>query len=138
MEEILKNYKSVLTYFYKNLFKLISFSALLIILTACGGGGVSVEEGGGGSGNASGNSATLTWEAPTTNVDGTPINDLAGFKIYYGTSSGNYTQAVDAGNATTYTFNNLSPGMYYFTVTAYDTSGYESGFSNEVSKALQN
>jgi hypothetical protein len=82
-------------------------------------------------------SATLAWSAPTTNTDGTPLTDLAGYKVYYGTSSGNYTSSLDIGNVATYTVNNLSPGTYFFSVTAYDTSRIESSFSNEVSKTIQ-
>jgi hypothetical protein len=82
-------------------------------------------------------SATLSWNPPTTNTDGTHLTDLAGFKIYYGTSSGNYTQVVNAGYVTTYTVNNLNSGTYYFVATAYDTSGNESGYSNQVSKTIQ-
>lgn len=81
-------------------------------------------------------SATLSWDVPTTNTDGTPLTNLAGYKIYYGTSSGNYTKIIDVGNVTTYVINNLAPGTYYFTTSAYDTSGIESGYSNEVSKTL--
>jgi hypothetical protein len=98
----------------------------------CGGGG----SGSSTSSNSPGNSATLTWDAPTTNADGTPLTDLAGYKVYYGTTSGNYTEVIDAGNVTTYKVENLSPGTYYFTVTAYDNSGNESGYSNEVSKTI--
>jgi hypothetical protein len=82
-------------------------------------------------------SATLAWNAPVTNTDGTPLTDLAGHKIYYGTSSGNYTSVIDVGNVTTYTVTNLSPGAYYFAVTSYDTSGIESTYSNEASKIIQ-
>jgi hypothetical protein len=81
-------------------------------------------------------SATLSWNPPTRNTDGTPLTDLAGFKIYYGISSGNYTQVVNAGYVTTYTVNNLNSGTYYFVATAYDTSGNESGYSNQVSKTI--
>jgi hypothetical protein len=75
----------------------------------------------------------LSWNAPTTNTDGTPLTDLAGYKVHMGTSSGNYTTVVDIGNVTTYTVSNLAPGTYYFVVTAYDSSNIESGFSNEAS-----
>jgi len=34
-------------------------------------------------------SALLSWNAPSTNEDGTPLTDLAGYKIYYGTATGN-------------------------------------------------
>ena len=82
--------------------------------------------------------ATLTWNAPTTNSDGTPLTDLAGYKVYYGTASGNYAQTVDVGNVTTSVVSNLTDGAtYYFAVTSYDASGGESGYSNEVSKATQ-
>ena len=77
---------------------------------------------------------TLNWTAPTTNTDGSTLTDLAGYKIYYGNSSGNYTSAVNVGNVNNYTFSSLSDGAYYFAATAYDTSGVESSLSNEVTK----
>jgi hypothetical protein len=80
---------------------------------------------------------TLTWIPPTTKADGAPLTDLAGYKIYYGVSSGSYTQNIDVGNITTYTVTNLSTGTaYYFATTAYDASSNESSFSNEVSKTI--
>ncbi len=82
--------------------------------------------------------ATLSWDAPTTNADGTAPTDLAGYKVYYGTSSGNYTSTINAGNVTTYQITNLTNGLiYYFAVTTYNTSENESGYSNEVSKTIQ-
>jgi hypothetical protein len=79
----------------------------------------------------------LAWDAPTTNTDGSPLTDLAGYKIYYGTSSGNYTTIIDVGNVTTYFINNLVLGTYYFTVTTYNTSGVESAYANEIIKTAQ-
>lgn len=76
---------------------------------------------------------TLAWDAPTTNADGTPLTDLAGYKIYYGTSLHTYSTAIDVGNVTEHIISNLENGVEcYFAVTAYDTSGNESNFSNEV------
>ena len=73
---------------------------------------------------------TLAWDPPTTNEDGTPLTDLAGFIIYYGTTSGDYSQSIDVGNVTTYQVSNLTEGLtYYFAATAYDTSGNESEYS---------
>ncbi|MGB9700610.1 MAG: InlB B-repeat-containing protein [Thermodesulfobacteriota bacterium] len=61
-------------------------------------------------------------------------SDLAGYKVYYGTSSRNYGTPIDVGNVTTYTIGNLAAGQtYYIAVTAYDTSNNESDYSNEVS-----
>ncbi len=80
---------------------------------------------------------SLTWDAPIMNVDGSPLTDLKGYKVYYGTESNNYSENIDVGNVTNYTVSNLSDGTtYYFAVTAYDTSGNESDYSNEVSKTI--
>ncbi|HDH53508.1 MAG TPA: hypothetical protein ENH24_03375 [Nitrospirae bacterium] len=117
---------------------------LLLIIFGCGGGGGSGSSGSGvtasgensgssdGSGSTAVSSATLSWDAPTTNSDSTPLTDLAGYKVYYGTSSGNYTQSVDIGNTTGAVVDSLSSGTWCFAVTAYDTSGNESDYSNEV------
>ena len=115
----------------------ISFS-----LFSCGGCG----GGGGGSstdtnGNSSSHSATLTWDAPTTNVDGTPLTDLDGYRIYWSKESGkfNSNNSVTVGkDVTTYTLENLhfSPGTYYFTVTAYDIEGNESDYAKQVTKII--
>ena len=51
--------------------------------------------------------------------------------------SGQYKSMVPVGMTTTYTVTNLSAGQtYYFAATAYDTTGIESAFSNEVSVTL--
>jgi hypothetical protein len=72
--------------------------------------------------------ARLTWNANTE-------SDLAGYKVYWGTQSGNYTNNQDAGNVATYYVNDISnTGTTYFAVTAYDTSNNESDRSAEVKK----
>lgn len=86
---------------------------------------------------ASAGSATLSWYPPLANEDGTPLIELAGYKIYYGTASQNYSDSIDVGNVTTFTIPNLSEGVtYYFAVTAYNTSQKESKYSNEASKII--
>jgi len=61
-------------------------------------------------------------------------SDVVGYNVYYGTQSGQYTTEVNAGNTTTYTVSNLQAGsIYYFAATAYDSYGYESAYSNELS-----
>jgi hypothetical protein len=82
--------------------------------------------------------ATLSWNAPTTNEDGTPLTDLAGYKVYYGTATGNYTKNIDVGNVNTFSITGLQTGTYYFVATAYNTAKLESSYSNEVSKAITN
>lgn len=72
---------------------------------------------------------TLAWDPNTE-------SDLAGYKLYYGTASGVYGTVISVGNQTTYTVTGLPAGTYYFAVTAYNTEGLESGFSNEVSATV--
>lgn len=83
-------------------------------------------------------SATLSWTAPTQNTDGTALTDLAAYKFYYGTSSGDYSDMVRVDNPgiTTYVIDNLAPATYYFVATATNDAGIESRFSNEVTKAV--
>ena len=68
--------------------------------------------------------ATIAWNADSGTV--------AGYDVYYGLSTGNYTTTVNAGNNTTTTLQNLSSPTYYIAVTAYDSSGNQSGFSPEL------
>lgn len=76
-------------------------------------------------------SVTLSWQAPTMNTDGTALTDLAGYKIYYGVTEGNYTQEVQIDNPglTTYVVENLSPDTWYFVATSFNTDNIESDFS---------
>ena len=81
--------------------------------------------------------AALSWQAPTKNVDGSTLTNLSGYKIYYGTSSSNYTQMVSVSGASTTTWTmSLAPGTYYFALTAVDSTGAESAKTSEVSKTI--
>lgn len=83
-------------------------------------------------------SATLSWVPPTTNTDGTPLTDLAGFVINYGNSASALTQTVtvSSATATSYTVQNLAAGTWYFTVVVYTTTGTQSAPSNMASKTI--
>ena len=59
--------------------------------------------------------------------------DLQGYRIHYGFLPGEYEFTLDADLDTVYTVTNLDDITYYFAVTAYDTAGNESDFSEEVS-----
>ena len=73
---------------------------------------------------------TLAWDANTE-------PDLAGYRVHYGTASGSYTTCVDVHKVTTSSIGTLAAGQtYYFAVTAYDASGNESGYSNQVSYSV--
>ena len=68
--------------------------------------------------------ATVAWNADTGQV--------TGYDVYYGSSSGNYTTTLNAGNTTSATLTNLSAQTYYIAVTAYNSSNVQSGFSPEL------
>lgn len=80
-------------------------------------------------------SATVDWTAPTENTNGTKLTDLAGIRIYYGTSAGNLNQIVQVSSATrtSTTIGNLASGVWYFSGVAYTTAGTQSARSNVVS-----
>jgi hypothetical protein len=69
---------------------------------------------------------TLAW-LPSSD----PI--VAGYNIYYGGTSGDYTNKTSAGTATSLTISNLVNGnTYYFAATTYSAAGAESSLSSEV------
>ncbi len=72
---------------------------------------------------------TLAWDA---NAE----PDLAGYKVYFGTASRTYGTPITIGTTTTYTVTGLAPGTYYFSVTAWNGGGQESGYSNEVTATV--
>jgi hypothetical protein len=75
---------------------------------------------------------------PTQNTDGTPLTDLAGIKIYYGTSSSNLGQMVQVAGtgSTATTIPNLASGVWYFGGVSYTTSGSQSSMSSLVSATI--
>jgi hypothetical protein len=112
----------------KKIFSIFYISLIITVLAGCGGGGGS-QTGGAGS-------VSLAWNVPTTYVDGTPAAGMVGFKVYYGTASRTYTHIIDVKTEPSCTVNSLAPGTYYFAITAYDSSGIESDYSNELSKTI--
>jgi fibronectin type 3 domain-containing protein len=105
-------------------FPLISF---IMQLTACSGGG-SDAPGGSPPAATPTASATVAWDANTE-------TDLAGYKLYKGTSSGQYGAPIATlpTTATSYKATGLQKGSaYFFVVTAFDTSGNEGPRSNEL------
>jgi hypothetical protein len=84
-------------------------------------------------------SAQLSWTAPGLNSDGSSLSDLAGFRVYYGTSASalNSSVEVPSASARNYTVTNLALGTWYFSMTAYSASGTESVLSSAVSVSIQ-
>lgn len=69
-------------------------------------------------------SVTLAWD---------PESGVAGYKLYQGGATHGYTNSINAGTATQQTISGLTVGgIYYFAVTAYNSSGLESDYSTEV------
>jgi hypothetical protein len=87
---------------------------------------------------AANGSATLSWQPPTTRTDGSPLTNLAGFRIRYGTAVGSYPNVIDIRNAglTSAVIGNLVPATWYFVISAYDAAGSESANSSPVSKTI--
>jgi hypothetical protein len=75
----------------------------------------------------------VRWQAPTRNEDGSNLTDLAGYWLYWGRNSRDYTGRVRIWNAsqTQYRPEQLSSGDYFVAVTALNRDGEESGYSNE-------
>jgi hypothetical protein len=93
--------------------------------------GITVTQGGSGT-------ATLAWDAPTENTNGTPLTNLAGFHIYYGTSAVHLNQMVQISNSgvTSYVVSSLTSGTWYFSINAYTEAGIESAVSNVASLTI--
>ncbi|MBI2304508.1 MAG: right-handed parallel beta-helix repeat-containing protein [Chloroflexi bacterium] len=77
--------------------------------------------------SAGATSVALSWAA-------NPEGDVAGYRVYYDTEPGYpYAYSVTVGNSTSYPLTGLTPGLrYYLAVTAYDSGGSESWYSQEV------
>jgi hypothetical protein len=82
--------------------------------------------------------ATLQWVAPTQNTNGSALTNLAGYVIYWGTSTSALTQSitVTSVSTTSYVVSGLTSGTWYFAVQAYDSVGNNSALSNIGSKTI--
>jgi len=81
---------------------------------------------------------TLSWTAPTLDVSGNTLTDLAGFAVVYGTAPDNMTQKLDVPDVsiTSASIEELTSGTYYFAVKAYTRSGLVSDLSEIVYKQI--
>lgn len=137
-----------------NSFLRIALAALAVMMIAgCGtkGGGSQTGAGnatisGGNSGSSGGGSVistgsfSLSWTAPASRQDGSPMSlaEIEGYRVYYGGIPGNYPNIVDIndGAANTITVSNVPVGSYYIVMTTYDSAGRESIQSGVVSKQV--
>lgn len=133
-------------------FYLCAVVALGFALSGCGGGaggagtaatsqsatGLGAGTGLGGNPPTASVGVTVNWQPPTENTDGSALTNLSGYHIHYGTKPGDYTQTIAVSNPglASYVVDNLSPGTYYFTVAAVNSSGTESALSSEVAATV--
>ena len=129
-------------FYEKILFSLLAIFSLCCILAACGS-------------NEADSYVTLVWSVPATNTDGTSLTDLAGYEVHIGTTSRNYNRTISiavgeralscrdvydskdnlkSSRKCSYTAAGLHRGDYYFAVSAYNSLGKRSAYSNEVIK----
>jgi len=103
------------------------------------GTGTSTSGGGSTGGTTGSGSATVHWNPPTSNTNGSTITNLAGYLITYGTSATSLSKSVKLTNPglTSYMITGLSTGTYYFAVSAYNSAGQTSSLSNLASKTIQ-
>ena len=89
-------------------------------------------------GGAAERSVRLSWTPPSLNTDGSPLTDLAEFRVFYGQVSGRYDYSLRTGSPTItgMEIEGLTPGTWYFAVKAVSSRGVESDFSREANKTL--
>jgi hypothetical protein len=136
--------------------RLLAVGAVAVALAGCGGGGSSASASSQSTTAISSSAAaaqstapapnpapsagvaTLSWTPPDQNTDGSALTNLAGYRIYYGTSANVLDQIIDIPGVgmTAYVVDNLSVGTYYFSIRSYNSAGVESALSNIVSDTI--
>lgn len=113
--------------------KLLVCIAVLLSLSGCGGGGGSSHSNGGDG------TALVSWTPPDQNEDGTALTDLAGYRIHYGNAPGDYEYSIILDNVgmSSYLIENLGKADWYFAMTAFNSLGIESAYSDEVHKTIE-
>lgn len=91
-----------------------------------------------GSSAPSGPGVSLSWDVPTRTEDGETLQDLAGYRIHYGTNQNVLVNSIEVQSAgsNTFTVQNLRPGTYYFAVRAVAANGAESKLSNIITRTV--
>jgi hypothetical protein len=79
-------------------------------------------------------SINLSWQAPTQNTDNSPYTNPGGYKVYWGTAAGSYSNSVVITNPATlnYRVDQLPTGVYFLTASAINTAGVESALATPV------
>ena len=90
------------------------------------------------SASPSGPGVALSWDVPTRTVNGETLQNLAGYRIHYGTNENALVNSIEVQSAgsNTFTVQNLPKGTYFFAVRAVTASGDESKLSNIISRSV--
>jgi hypothetical protein len=82
--------------------------------------------------------ASLQWETPPSKVDGSPLDDLAGYRILYGRTADDLDRSVLISDPTTtsYEFATLESGTWYFAVVAVNAGGLEGPATTPAQKSI--
>jgi hypothetical protein len=162
MREIADLTDKAYIHFMKNLFFILTALVLTLTSTGCDGfkstrfisnGGLGTPDPGPGPGpgpgpspldcrglpEKCGDSVELSWTKPTHNTDGTPLVNLAGFKIFMGGTSRNYSTVIEYNNLTRdiYDLTSLPAGTYYFAMKSVNSENVESNYTGEVAICLR-
>ena len=82
--------------------------------------------------------AALQWEKPASKVNGSPLDDLAGYRILFGRSPEDLDHSVfiDGASVTTYEITSLDPGIWYFAIAGVNANGLEGPPSTAAMKSI--
>jgi hypothetical protein len=88
---------------------------------------------------AAAGAATISWNPPTQNADGSQLENLAGYRIYYGKKATKLSQTIEIDNPglARYMVENLAPARWHFAMTSVNSQGVESARSKTVSKLVK-
>ena len=81
----------------------------------------------------------MSWTQPTHNTDGSPLTDLAGFIVRYGTDAAALSSLISVASATATgaQIENLDPGRWYFEVAAITTADVVGLYSPTLSETIE-
>jgi hypothetical protein len=123
--------------------KMMKLAGVLVLASVLAGchedpTGVSTVSAGTSATNKGSGTATLSWQAPTTNTDGAALTDLSGYRIYYGADAEELSESVQLTSVglQTYVIDGLGTGTWYFAIKAVTSTGVESALSEIVSKTI--
>jgi hypothetical protein len=86
----------------------------------------------------SGPGVSLSWDVPTRTEDGETLQNLAGYRIHFGSNQNALVSSIEVASAgqNTFTVQDLPKGTYFFAVRAFTANGEESKLSNIITRTI--